>query len=243
MSIFRSIGKGLSSFWGAGKSVANTMIPIMGSGVQGYAQSGGSYWGAAGGMLSALGASQQNDANSAQVERQMHFQQMMSNSAYQRAMRDMRLAGLNPILAGQVGGASTPSGASANMVNVADSASQNAARTANTSMALKQQKKTFEETDARISNIQNDTNLKAENMSLMTAQKNLLNWQRERAKWDANSAKQLSLTNDVLGRLERRNAQWLIDHPEIFKTGETAGVLGRLLGAGNSARTLIAPAK
>jgi hypothetical protein len=38
---------------------------------------------------------------------------MMSNSAYQRAMKDMRKAGLNPILAGKYGGASTPSVAQA----------------------------------------------------------------------------------------------------------------------------------
>lgn len=44
---------------------------------------------------------------------QMDYQTDMSNTAYQRVMEDMRKAGLNPILAGKLGGASTPSGAMA----------------------------------------------------------------------------------------------------------------------------------
>jgi hypothetical protein len=44
---------------------------------------------------------------------QMRFQAEMSNTSYQRAMEDMRKAGLNPILAGKLGGASTPAGAMA----------------------------------------------------------------------------------------------------------------------------------
>lgn len=48
-----------------------------------------------------------------QARKQMRFQEDMSNTSYQRAMADMRKAGLNPILAGKLGGASTPPGAMA----------------------------------------------------------------------------------------------------------------------------------
>lgn len=44
---------------------------------------------------------------------QMNFQANMSNTAYQRAVADMRRAGINPIMASKLGGASTPTGAMA----------------------------------------------------------------------------------------------------------------------------------
>ena len=79
-------------------------------------------WGAvvgglAGGLLSKLGQDSANAQNLKIAREQMAFQERMSNTAYQRGMKDMRLAGLNPILAYSKGGASTPGGASANMVN------------------------------------------------------------------------------------------------------------------------------
>ena len=49
------------------------------------------------------------------ANKQMAFQADMSGTAYQRAMADMKKAGLNPILAGKLGPASTPSGAMANI--------------------------------------------------------------------------------------------------------------------------------
>lgn len=62
---------------------------------------------------------------------QMDFQERMSNTAYRRAMNDMRRAGLNPMLAYQQGGATTPGGAMAKLMDPGSTGMTVGASTAN----------------------------------------------------------------------------------------------------------------
>lgn len=77
----------------------------------------GSAIGAAAGLAGSLiGADSQADANSAnaaQSQKQMDFQREMSNTGYQRAVADLRAAGLSPMLTYSQGPASAPSGSQA----------------------------------------------------------------------------------------------------------------------------------
>lgn len=77
-----------------------------------------------GGALAGIGSVISGIGSYQSAKKQMKFQERMSSTAIQRQMRDLRRAGLNPILAAKYGGASTPAGAGYSVPNIGAAAVQ-----------------------------------------------------------------------------------------------------------------------
>jgi len=109
-----------------------------------------------GDFMSSKGQAQTNAANAQMAREQMQFQERMSSTAVQRQVEDYKKAGLNPALAYNAGGSSTPGGAMATQQNAlasfkgsAQGAAQTYSQLASTKASIEQQHAQTEQTKAQ----------------------------------------------------------------------------------------------
>lgn len=90
----------------------------------GYSSGSGSSWGNSGSYTSGLEAMKAAMSyNAKEAKKTREWMERMSNTAHQREIKDLKAAGLNPILSAGGSGASTPGGATSAVGALADSES------------------------------------------------------------------------------------------------------------------------
>lgn len=149
-----------------------------------------------GGAIDYFSAKDTNKKAKKLAREQMSFQERMSNTSYQRAVKDMRAAGINPMLAYMQGGASTPSGAQPSLT--APKLSEHSAKALGAVTQMQQRK------------LQNE-NIKEQN--------NLIKDQQELAKAQASSARGLAKQQNVIG-------DYYLRYPEYAPILDKAGAAG-----------------
>lgn len=154
------------------------------------------------GAAGLVGGVMKNQGSVAQSDRQRTWESEMRDTQYQTAVRDMKAAGLNPMLAYSQGGAGTPASGMAQIEDVVSPAVNSAVSTYQAGIAAQQQKQQIEQSKAQTELIQAQaaaTNATADNTRIDTVMK-----QAQTRYWDVMAPKVIADTN--LSKAEKSKA-------------------------------------
>lgn len=178
-----------------------------------------------------------------------NFQERHIRNRYEYTMNSMRHAGLNPILAYAQGGGGTPSGSapSAGMGSGAQATMQNSmagvadafGKTVNSALSAKLNKKTLERMDEEIKNLK-ASNIAIKQASLKDGSQAILNQEQAKKVLEEKFLTQNALeVSDQEKKQRKIKGEFAGANPLMLKMERVMEALGKLLGGGNSAKTLL----
>lgn len=157
-----------------------------------------------------------------------NYNTKMANSVYQRTMKDMQLAGLNPILAGKFGGNTTPPAVGAQLPQGKDSSALEAAMAASSLQVQEAQARSLNATAAKQeveSRVSQRTELAQINMVLETLYKLRGEGDASNAQWSKINAeiKKLEAEKELIDTQRQHSSFGLSEAEATSKFYKSAG--------------------